>query len=268
MPGLPANYPMDNRSEAPARQPVADSFLGGRLLLHQPAQGHRCGTEAVLLAAAVPADFSGPAIDAGAGIGAAGLALAITRPRAQVGLLEIDPFAASLARANIVQNGLSGRCYAVEADLLSPAGLREAGVYNERAGLVITNPPFLDPAKSRLSPEPNRRRAHTLHGDGPSALGAWIAASLALVVPGGLFIMIHRPDVLPMILHSLAGRAGAITVLPVYPRLNSKARRILLRAKKGSRAPFALAPPLVLHDEHGFTASADAIHRGKLAIEW
>src|SRR5262245_47307844 len=163
MPGLPANYPMTNRSEAPARQPVADSFLGGRLLLHQPAQGHRCGTDAVLLAAAVPADFSGHAIDAGAGIGAAGLALAITRPRAQVGLVEIDPFAASLARANIVQNGLSGRCYAIEADLLSSAGLQKAGVYNERAGLVITNPPFLDPAKSRLSPEPNRRRARTLH---------------------------------------------------------------------------------------------------------
>jgi tRNA1(Val) A37 N6-methylase TrmN6 len=259
---------MADLSEAAERRPVADSFLGGRLLLHQPAEGHRCGTDAVLLAAAVQADFSGHAIDAGAGVGAAGLALAITRPRAQVGLLEIDPFAASLARANIVQNVLSDRCYAVEADLLSPADLRKAGVYNERAGLVITNPPFLDPAKSRLSPKPNRRRAHTLLGNGTSALGAWIAASLALVVPGGLFIMIHRPDVLPVILQSLAGRAGAITVLPVYPRSNSKARRILVRAKKGSRAPLALAPPLLLHDEHGFTPAADAIHRGKSAIEW
>src|ERR1700741_5197768 len=137
MPGWPANCVMADLSEVDARQAIADSFLGGRLLLHQPAGDHRCGTDAVLLAAAVPADFSGLAIDVGAGIGAAGLALAITRPRAQVGLLEIDPFAASLARANIVQNGLSGRCYAVEADLLSPAGLREAGVYNERAGLVI-----------------------------------------------------------------------------------------------------------------------------------
>jgi tRNA1(Val) A37 N6-methylase TrmN6 len=268
MPGLPANYTMAELSEAAARRPVADSFLGGRLLLHQPAEGHRCGTDAVLLAAAVPADFSGHVIDAGAGIGAAGLALANTRPRSQVGLVEIDPFVASLARANIVQNGLIDRCYAAEADLFSPAGLREAGVYSERAGLVITNPPFLDPGKSRLSPEPNRRRAHAMQTNGPSALGAWIAASLALVVPSGLYIMIHRPDMLPVILQSLDGCTGAITVLPVYPRLNSKARRILVRAKKGSRAPFALAPPLVLHDEHGFTPAADAIHRGKSAIEW
>ncbi|MGB6175434.1 MAG: methyltransferase, partial [Methylocella sp.] len=53
---------------------VADAFLGGRLLLCQPAEGHRCGTDAVLLAAAAPADFSGLAIDVGAGVGAAGLA--------------------------------------------------------------------------------------------------------------------------------------------------------------------------------------------------
>jgi len=268
MRALLANYPMADLFSAAAPESVADSFLGGRLLLHQPAQGHRCGTDAVLLAAAVPADFSGHAIDAGSGIGAAGLAVAITRPRAQVGLLEIDPFALGLARANIVQNGLSDRCHAVEADLFSPAGLRKAGVYSDRAGLLITNPPFLDPGKSRLSPELGKQRAHAMPEDGPSALAAWIAASLALVAPGGMLIMIHRPDVLPVILQSLAGRAGAITVMPVYPRRISKAKRILVRAKKGSRAPLALAAPLVLHDEHGFTPAADAIHRGKSAIQW
>ena len=52
---------------------VADAFLGGRLLLRQPAEGHRCGTDAVLLAAAAPADFSGLAIDVGAGAPRQGL---------------------------------------------------------------------------------------------------------------------------------------------------------------------------------------------------
>ena len=70
-------------AEAPVEDPpqlVTDAFLGGRLLLRQPADGHRIGTDAVLLAAAAPGDFSGLAIDAGAGVGAAGLALAIARP--------------------------------------------------------------------------------------------------------------------------------------------------------------------------------------------
>jgi tRNA1(Val) A37 N6-methylase TrmN6 len=268
MPGSAVNCVTSDLPETDLRKTVADSFLGGRLLLHQPEGGHRCGTDAVLLAAAAPADFPGLAIDVGAGVGAAGLALAISRPRAQVGLLESDHFVAGLARANIAQNGLSDRCSVFEADMLSPACRRGAGLRDEGAGLVITNPPFLDPSKARLSPEPRKRRAHSMQGEGPSALCAWIAASLTLVVPGGLFIMIHRPDVLPAILLSLSGRAGGITVLPVHPRLKTKARRILVRAKKGSRAPFALAPPLVLHDENGFTAESDAIHRGKSTIAW
>ena len=268
MPGSAVNCVRSDLPLADSRKAVADSFFGGRLLLHQPEGGHRCGTDAVLLAAAAPPDISGVVIDVGAGIGAAGLSLAISRPRAQVGLLESDRFVAGLARANIAQNALSDRCCVFEADLLSPVSRREAGLRDESAGLVITNPPFLDPGKVRLSPEPGKRRARSMQGEGPSALGAWIAASLALVAPGGLFIMIHRPDVLPVILLSLSGRAGGITVLPVHPRQQTKARRILLRAKKGSRAPFALAPPLVLHDGMRFTAESDAIHRGKLTIAW
>ena len=71
-------------AEAPDENPsqlVIDAFLGGRLQLRQPAEGHRSGTDAVLLAAAAPADFSGLAIDVGAGVGAAGLAMVIARPR-------------------------------------------------------------------------------------------------------------------------------------------------------------------------------------------
>jgi tRNA1(Val) A37 N6-methylase TrmN6 len=73
---------------------------------------------------------------------------------------------------------------------------------------------------------------------------------------------------LPLILQTLAGRVGGIAVLPVYPRRAAKAGRILVRGEKGSRAPLAIAPPLVLHDGEGFTEAADAIHRGALLIDW
>jgi tRNA1(Val) A37 N6-methylase TrmN6 len=245
---------------------VADAFLGGRLLLCQPAEGPRCGTDAVLLAAAAPADFSGLAIDVGAGVGAAGLALAVARPGARIGLLENDPFMAGLARVNLLQNKLAGRGHVLEADLLSKASRRGAGVRDESADLVITNPPFHDPGRVRLSPDPRKRRAHAMPTEG--ALAAWIEASLALAAPGGLFVLIHRPAALPLILQTLAGRAGGIAVLPVYPRGETKAGRILVRGEKGSRAPLAIAPPLVLHDGERFTEAADAIHRGLAMIEW
>lgn len=90
-------------AEAPDENPSqlgVDAFLGGRLQLRQPLEGHRSGTDAVLLAASAPADFSGLAIDVGAGVGAAGLAMVIARPRMRVQLLENDPSLAGLAREN------------------------------------------------------------------------------------------------------------------------------------------------------------------------
>ena len=175
---------------------------------------------------------------------------------------------AGLARANLLENGLTDRGSVVEADLLSRASRRAAGLDDESAGLVISNPPFLDPGRARLSPDPRKRRAHVMPAAGPAALAAWIAAAMALLAPGGLVILIHRPDALPVILETLAGRAGGITVLPVYPRRQASASRILVRGKKGSRAPLAIAPPLVLHDREGFTPAAEAIHKGAAAIEW
>ena len=53
-----------------------DAFLGGRLRLRQPRSGHRSGHDAILLAAATAAREGDRVVEFGAGVGAAGLALA------------------------------------------------------------------------------------------------------------------------------------------------------------------------------------------------
>src|SRR5690606_41598045 len=54
---------------------TVDAFHRGRFYLVQPAgRGHRAGMDAMMLAAAVPSNFSGRLVDFGAGAGAAGLA--------------------------------------------------------------------------------------------------------------------------------------------------------------------------------------------------
>ena len=53
-----------------------DAFLGGQLLLKQKRSGHRAGHDAILLAAATEAQAGDRVVDFGAGVGAAGLALA------------------------------------------------------------------------------------------------------------------------------------------------------------------------------------------------
>src|SRR5436305_619207 len=77
-----------------------DAVLGRRLLLRQPKRGHRVGHDAILLAAATPARPGETVVDLGAGVGAAGLAVARRVAGISVALVEIDPALAALADTN------------------------------------------------------------------------------------------------------------------------------------------------------------------------
>src|SRR5271155_4727093 len=77
-----------------------DAFLGGRLRLRQPKTGHRAGHDAMLLAAATPAQAGDRVVDLGAGVGAAGLAVASRVAGIELVLVEIDSELAALARGN------------------------------------------------------------------------------------------------------------------------------------------------------------------------
>src|SRR5580698_1936593 len=77
-----------------------DAILGGRLILRQPRRGHRFGHDAILLAAAVSARAGEHAVELGAGVGAAGLALAHRIGGLSVTLVEIDRALVALAAAN------------------------------------------------------------------------------------------------------------------------------------------------------------------------
>ena len=248
-------------SKAPDIAVTDDAILGGRLRLLQPARGHRAGTDAVLLAAAVPADGSGLLVDVGAGSGAAGLAAALDRPSLDLVLLERDPFLAGLADENLRRNSLRGRV--VGADLLSREALAAAGLFQEMADIVITNPPFFRSGEVRASPDPLRRAAHVME----EGVESWVKAALALVKPRGLFALIHRSDALPALLPALAGRLGGMTLCAIHPRPDAPAARFVLRGVKGSRAPLVLASPLVLHEPSGaFTPRASQLHRGENAL--
>jgi tRNA1(Val) A37 N6-methylase TrmN6 len=249
---------------------TTDAWLAGRLRLIQPVKGHRVGSDAALLAAAAPA--AARVADIGAGVGAVGLAIALRYLAARVDLVEIDPELASLAARNAAANGLAERVRVIIADVTLAPSRRAGGLSDGEADLVATNPPFFAPTDVRASPQPGRARAHVLpgsHGEGRSALAAWIKGALAPLAPGGRFVMIHRPDWLSAILAAFAGRLGAIAILPVHPRAEAPAHRLLIAGVKGARSPLTIRPPIVLHDAAGgFTPMAEALHRGEAAIDW
>jgi tRNA1(Val) A37 N6-methylase TrmN6 len=239
-------------------QTAADRLFDGRLILHQPANGHRIGTDAVLLAAAAPRLAQGLIVDVGAGAGAVGLALAQVNPGALAVLLEKNHRAAAFARQNIVANGLATRTRVVEADLFDVFSRKAQGLV-EAADIVVTNPPFLNAGESRASSDSDRAMAHVLDEGG---IGKWLRASLALLRPGGVFALIHRADALDAVLTALSGRLGGVEILPIFPKQGEKAVRLILRGRKGAKTPLALLPGLVLHGEGGgFTPQAEELHR-------
>ena len=242
-----------------------DAVLGGRLRLKQPKRGHRVGHDAILLAAACPAGAGDAVVDLGAGVGAAGLALATRVGGTAVTLVEIDADLAALAAENAQRNGLSARVRTVVLDVGAPArAFATAGLGLESFARVLMNPPFNDSARHRLSPDARRRLAHAAPR---AALVAWIKTAARLLRPRGTLSLVWRPDGLSDVLTALEPGFGAITLLPVHPKPGEAAIRVLVRAVKASRAPLTVLPGLVLNNPSGRpTEEAEAVLRAGAAL--
>ena len=238
-----------------ARDPSEDALLDGRLRLRQPAAGYRTAIDPVFLAAAVPAGPGCRALDLGCGVGAAGLCLLARAPGAFVTGLELQPALAELARDNAALNGFAERMRVVCGDMTGPSELTPGG-FDE----VFCNPPHHPAAAA--SPPPDAAKGLATH-EGAAGLGDWTDAVLRFARPGGGVTFVHRADRLDELLAALGRGAGGFVVFPLWPKRDRPAKRVLLRAVKGAKAPLRLAPGLLLHrDDGGYTAEAEAVLRG------
>ena len=244
-----------------------DAVLGGRLRLVQQRRGHRIGHDAILLAAATGARAGDQVVDLGAGVGAAGLALARRIPDATVTLVEIDPELAALATENIERNGLGERARVAVLDVAAPSeAFAAARLGPGSADRVMMNPPFNDPSRQNSSPDVKRSAAHVAE---PNLLARWITAASWLLHSAGTLTLIWRADGLDEILAALPPRFGAIAILPVHGRVGQPAIRVIVRANKASRAPLLLLSGLALNDANGHpTAEAERVlrHAESLAL--
>lgn len=237
-----------------------DTVLGGRLRLRQPLRGHRVGHDAMLLAAATDAVAGEHAVDLGAGVGGAGLALAAHVPGLRLTLVEIAPALASLAAGNVALNGMNDRVAAVACNAEDWMALAAIGLRAGSIDRVLMNPPFRDGRRQNLSPDPQRRLAHAA---APGLLERWITIAHWLLKPKGVLTLIWPADGLEEVLAALAVPYGGVTVLPVLPRPDRPAIRVLVRAVKGMSARPRHLPGFLLNDANGRpTAAAEAVLRG------
>jgi tRNA1(Val) A37 N6-methylase TrmN6 len=244
-------------------QTSEDALLGGRVTLRQPLRGHRFGHDAVLLAAATPARTGEHAIELGAGVGAAGLALARRVEGLTVSLVELDANLAALARDNAARNALAERVRVICLDVAAPvAQIVQAGLAANSADHVLMNPPFNTPHNPSLDLARRLARAAS-----PGALAQWIDTAARLLRPQGALTLIWRADGVAEVLAALTPGFGAIAIVPVYPKPGAAAIRVLVSAAKTSNAPLSLLPGLILADsDNKPSAQAQAILRDGAAL--
>jgi tRNA1(Val) A37 N6-methylase TrmN6 len=256
---------LGDAGEASASEASDDRLLGGRILLRQPKSGYRAAIDPVLLAAAVPAT-EGAVLDVGCGTGAAALCYAARVLGARIAGLELREDWAALAVENARSNGLEDRVRIRCGNLLQGGAGLNPGTFDE----VMANPPYLPVERADMRTPPADAAASV---EGEAKLADWIAFCLAMAGPKGGITLIQRADRLDEILFHLHGRTGGAVVFPLWPHARDEgrgedARRVIVHARKGSKAPMRLAAGLVLHRADGaYSDAAESVLGGAAPLD-
>lgn len=230
-----------------------DRFLGGKLQIWQPKHGYRAGADPVFLAASTPAQPGQSVLELGCGAGVASLCLFRRVAGLDLYGVELQPEYADLARRNALENNVNFKVY--DCDLAKlPRALRE-----RRFDHVIANPPYYLGARGLKSGKAGRDTA--LWEQTP--LSIWLDVAAKRLAPKGVLSLIQDAARLPDLFQALPATVGSLEILPLAARVGRRARRVLLRARKGGNAEFSLHAPFALHDgaEHlsDFDDYSDAV---------
>lgn len=222
---------------------TADYLLDKQIRIFQPIDGYRASTDAVFLSSLISQVKANEQIlDVGSGTGAVSLCLAHRFPQNKIIGLEIQTELAELSNQSAAANGFENLKY-LNFDIRQPQTVLPYGSFHH----VISNPPYSD----HDMPSPNKSKATAHNMQQQFCLSDWIDFMLKMLRPQGYFYMVNRTEALDEILCSLRNKAGAIQIVPLYSKQNQTAKRILVKARKQSKAPTSISFPLTVHNADG-----------------
>jgi len=235
-----------------------DNFLGGKVKLAQSKEGYRATSDSVLLSSAVLAKEGESVLDVGTGNGVVLFCLAERVPNLDMIGVDVQSDLLELALQNNELNQQNIRF------ILGDISEKSSDIHGKQFHHVVTNPPFYRDGKGRLN-EQQRIAFHEM-----ISIEKWIRFCVKHIRAGGTFTMIHQMEALPEILSAIQKTSlGAVEVIPLVKDLNTPAKRIIIRAKLGSKKPFILRNPFVLHQSDGqsYTEKAEGILRFGYALD-
>ena len=241
-----------------------DMLLGGKLVLRQPVKGFRVAIDPVFLAASVSANKGAKVLELGCGTGAAALCLASRVLSCRVTGIEIQRDISEIAKINVRDNGLMSRVSITWGDINNPP----INIVRQCFDHVMVNPPFN--AKGHGTLPTNYSREKSMVED-LTRIEPWVILSRKALKNKGTLNLIYNVENLEKALSVICQYFGHIKIFPLWPRrdMRSKGKRVIISAKKGSKAPLELMAGLVLHNDDGsFTKEAEAILRNAKALEF
>lgn len=213
---------------------TVDDFLGGKIKLKQG--DYKATSDAVLLAAAVPAKSGETILDVGCGNGVVALCIMARVPNLKATGLEIQPQMIELAKQNVLLNKMD--LEVVEGDVSNPPHEWKERQFHH----VLTNPPYF--TEDMLYQNEVTAKAHKVQ----TPLATWLDFCIKKVRAKGTLTIIHRTEAVPEILSILHGRMGKITLIPLWPKENVQPKRIIIQATMNSRTPFQIHNGFILHN--------------------
>ena len=237
---------------------ISELWPDGPLLKEDP-EVFRLGTDSVLLAHFTKGSLkksSKRAAELGCGSGFISICLALANPEIVIDGIEINTRAAQLAVENVELNGLNGRINIIEGDLRQRRLLLQADVYD----ITVSNPPYYDTGTGVRSSKSGMASAR---GGECCSLGDVCDAAAYLTRNGGSFMLVHKPEKLPVIFRALNENGFEPKRLRfVQHKAMSPPSLVLIESRRGGKPSLWIEPPLILvNDDGSDTVEAKSIYR-------
>lgn len=239
-------------TESPLRMSESLDDLGiSGLKVIQSLTGLRYSLDALLLAQWAAPQSTDRILDLGCGNGAIAFLLAHRHPHVRIVGLEVQPALADRAWRGTRFNGLQSRIKIMEGDLRQIRGLLPAASFD----MVLSNPPYRELGRGRLSPDPEIRQAkHEL----TTTLQEAIAAIRYLLAPKGRACLIYHASRLADLLSSLRAdqlEPKMLRLVHSYP--GAEAELCLIEARRDGRPGLQIFAPLFIYQARGGPLSSD-----------
>lgn len=215
------------------------------LKIIQKDKAFRFGLDAVLLANFADVKKDNSVIDLGTGTGIISILLAGKSEAKSIVGLEIQEEIAEMATRSLKMNCLEDRVKIVCGDIKESVELFGASSFD----VVVSNPPYMNQGGGIINTSDTKAIArHEIL----CSLEDVIKSASKLLVPGGQFAMVHRPDRLVDIIWLM--RHFSIEpkyIRFIHPSPYKKANLILIKGARQGRPQLKMMEPLYVYDENG-----------------